>query len=144
MSTNTVIPGGLSCLSGFFFTSQEKHLPIPPILLTAEIVWTHVETTGLIYCLVLALVTKHRDWLSGNPGQPQVHDLHIFLSLSVSWPSFLLPLYILFSAPGYFSPLVMVLLHSYPNLVFYGVMLPVRGISSCTLTSHHCQHHLDH
>ena len=98
MSTNTVIPGGLIHLSGLFFTSQEKHLPIPPILLTVETVWTHVETTGLIYCPVRAVVTKHRDWLLGTPGQPQVHDFHIFLSLSVSWPFFLLPLYLPFSA----------------------------------------------
>lgn len=63
-NTNIVTLGGLIHLSGFFFTSQEKHRPIPPILLTAEAVWTHVETTGLIYCSVLAVVSKHRDWLS--------------------------------------------------------------------------------
>lgn len=54
-------PGGFIHQFGFFFTIQEKHLPIPPISLTAEAVWTPVETTGFNYCPPLAVVTKHRD-----------------------------------------------------------------------------------
>lgn len=121
MSTNTVILGGLIHLSGFFFTIQKKHLPISPILLTAEAVWT----TGLIYCPVLAVVTKHRDWLSDTPGQPHSHDLLIFLSLSVSWPFFaaLVPSFLCPSlfpnkkvGHGYFSPLVTVFAKFIPRL----------------------------
>lgn len=59
-----MIPGGLIQQSGFSFTRQEKHLPIPPIPLTAEAVWTPVETTCFNCCPPLAVVTKYRDSLA--------------------------------------------------------------------------------
>lgn len=56
--TKTVIPEGLIQPSGFFFTSQEKHLPIP---LTAETVWTPVETTQNRFSLCKQLADWNQD-----------------------------------------------------------------------------------
>jgi len=153
MSTNTVILGGFSICLGFSLLSG-KAPPIPPILLTAQAVWAHIETTGLIYCPALAVVTKHREGIHcqvplDSPSCMTCISFYPFLFLD---PPFCCPCTSLFPsllpnkklAHNYFSPLVIVLLHSYPNLGFYRAMSCVRGTSSCTLTSHHCRHHLDH